>query len=243
MFPSSLRVNSIDEARNQLAKAQLVDGYRRQLLAIVDALISAAPTDGISTDELMAVSGLSPDGVRKALYDLEALGIASNDTALTAFVHSGVENSSRNRFEEATALEVALVELMREAAPDLAVGETTLLHLRHATQRLKDAGHKGALPEKLVRLVKSLANDGRGEEGAGGSLSLRTLDPETVQVTLQREWSRLEKMARLRRAGGLLLLEHLLRCLPPAQRGNDLLAETTLGKLTATLQEDLALKA
>ena len=189
------------------------------------------------------VSGLSPDGVRKALYDLEALGIASNDTALTAFVHSGVENSSRKRFEEATALEVALVELMREAAPDLAVGETTLLHLRHATQRLKDAGHKGALPEKLVRLVKSLANDGRGEEGAGGSLSLRTLDPETVQVTLQREWSRLEKMARLRRAGGLLLLEHLLRCLAPAQRGNDLLAETTLGKLTATLQEDLALKA
>ena len=33
--------------------------------------------------------------MRKALNDLEALGIASNDTAITIFVHLGVEDSSR----------------------------------------------------------------------------------------------------------------------------------------------------
>ena len=36
----------------------------------------------------MGISGLSPEGVRRALYDLERLGIASNDTVLTAFVHA-----------------------------------------------------------------------------------------------------------------------------------------------------------
>jgi ATP-dependent DNA helicase RecQ len=242
VFPSSLRVGSLEEARAKLGKADLIETYRRQLLAIVDALMSAPPTEGISTDELMGVSGLNAERVRKALHDLEALGIASNDTALTAFVHAGVENSSKKRLEEAAALEVALIEQMREAAPDQALGEPTLLHLRHATQRLKDAGHAHALPEKLLRIVRSLANDGRGEEG-GGSLSLRRLDPETVQVALQREWRAMENTARLRRAGALRLLEHVLACLPPGQKGTDLLAETTLGKLLAALQDDLALKA
>lgn len=243
VFPSSLRVNSLDEARAKLGKVRLVETYRRQLLAIVEVLISAPPTDGISTDELMGVSGLNSEGVRKALHDLEALGIASNDTALTAFVHVGVEHSSKKRFDDASALEVGLIERMRKAAPDLLPGETTLLHLRHATQQLKDDGHAHALPEMLLRIVRSLANDGRGEEGGGGSLSQRRLDPESLQVTLQRPWRDLEKTARLRRAGAMRLLEHLLACLPQGQRGNDLLAETTLGKLLATLQADLALKA
>ncbi len=243
VFPSSLRVASLEEARAKLDKASLVDAYRRQLLAIVEALIAAPATEGISTDELMAVCGLNSERVRKALHDLEALGIASNDTTLTAFVHAGVENSSRKRLEEAAALEVALLEQMREAAPDQALGEPTLLHLRHATQRLKDAGHARALPEKLLRIVSSLANDGRGENGGGGSLGLRRLDPETVQVTLQREWRALAEAARLRRAGALRLLEHLLVCLPPALKGTDLLAETTLGRLLAALNDDLALKA
>ena len=49
----------------------------------------------------MGVSGLTSEKVRAALYDLKRLGIASNDTALTAFVHAGVERSSLKRFEEA----------------------------------------------------------------------------------------------------------------------------------------------
>ena len=45
----------------------------------------------VSTDELMGSCGLTAEGVRRALYDLERVGIASNDTVLTAFVHVGVE--------------------------------------------------------------------------------------------------------------------------------------------------------
>ena len=64
------------------------------------------------------MSGLSAEGIRAALYDLEPLGIAGNDTALTAVVHAGVENASLKRLEEAAALETALIAHMREAAPD-----------------------------------------------------------------------------------------------------------------------------
>lgn len=94
IFPSSLRVASMEEARQRIDRSTIVEPVRAQLLAIVSALINADPDEGISTDELMATSGLSPDGTRKALFDLERLGIASNDTTLTAYVHAGIERSS-----------------------------------------------------------------------------------------------------------------------------------------------------
>ena len=241
VFPRSLQVYSMEEARAKLETAGIRDAYRRQLETIVERLIEADPDEGISTDELMAVSGLSPKEVQRALYDLERLGIASNDTVLTAFVHEGVERSSRKRFSEAEELERALITILRETDPDMHKDESSTLYLRVAAQRLKDEGHAYALPERLWRILRSIAADGRGEGGGGGSLDVRKFDPDTVRVTLQREWNALETTANLRRAGAERLLEHLLASLPSKSRGIDLLAETTLGKLLTVIESDLIL--
>ena len=243
VFPSSLRVNSVKDARAKIEKKPMTAAYRRQLLTISEALIEADADDGISTDELMVASGLTSEGVRKALHDMEQLGIARNDTALTAFVHAAVERSSRKRFEEASALERALIDLLRDTDPDMGKGDTCTLHLRIATQRLKDEGHTYALPELLRRIVRSIAADGRGEGGGGGSLGVRGRDGETLQVTLQREWKALDRLAELRRAAAGRLLDHLLASLPPGSRGTDLLAETTLGKLLAAMRSEMTLRS
>ena len=243
VFPASLRVSSLEEARAKLAKADLADGYRRRLLTIAGALIEANADEGISTDELMVTSGLTSEAVRHALHDLERLGIASNDTVLTAFVHRGVQRASQERFQQAAALEQALINLLREWAPDMEKGDASTLHLRLATQRLKDDGHAYALPELLRRIVRSIAADGRGEGGGGGSLGVRGRDGETIRVTLQRDWQALEKTAELRRAAAGRLLDHLLASLPPESRGTDLLAETTLGKLLTAVTSDLILRS
>ena len=242
VFPSSLRVSSKEEARAKLEKPHIRLGYRRQLMTICEKLIEADADEGITTDNLMAETGLTPEGVRSALDDLEQLGIASNDTALTAFVHAGVKNSSQRRFLEATELEQALIATMREMAPDMNKGDTYPLHLRIATQQLKDDGHTYALPERIRRIINSIAGDGRGE-GGGGSLGVKGRQAETLQVTLQREWSDLEKTAALRRDAAKRLLDHLLTSLPRGERGTDLLAETTLGKLLAAIKSDLILRS
>ena len=244
VFPSSLRVASVAEAEGRLAGARITDAYRRQLLRIAEALIGAKPDEGVSTDELMDVSGLSPEGVRAALYDLERFGIASNDTALTAFVHTGVNRSSRKRLAAAVALETALIAHLREAAPDLGKGESAFLHLRVAAQKLRDQGLVDPLPERLFRIVRGIAWDGRGAgDAAAGSLAVRKRDAETAWITLQREWGALEETAGLRRAAARRLLDHLRGCLPPASRGTDLLAETTLGKLLQAIESDFVLKS
>ena len=243
IFPSSLRVNTVKEASARFQRRRITEGYRRQLLRIVEALIDADPDEGISTDELMGVSGLSPEGVRRAMFDLERLGIASNDTALTAFVHAGVVRSSRKRFDEAVELENGLIAQMRETAPDMSKGDKWPLFLRLASQKLRDEGVADPLPERLWRILRSIANDGRGEGGDAGSLGIRRPDPDTVTVELRREWTGLAELASRRRDGAKLLLDHLLSCLPPNARGTDLLAETTLGKLLATITSDIVLKS
>ena len=242
IFPSSLRVDSVAEAAGRLARADIADTYRRQLLRIAERLIEADPDEGVTTDELMGVSGLGPEGVRAALHDLERLGIASNDTALTAFVHVGVERASVRRLKEAAELETALISHMREAAFDQGKGDTSSLHLRIASQMLRDDGLPDPLPERLWRIVSGIAHDGSGEDGAGGSLAVRKQDAETVRVTLLREWGAIEETARRRREGAERLLEHLVSSLPPGSRGTDLLAETTLGNLRQAIETDLVLK-
>ena len=243
VFPSSLRVASVEEARARLAKTSFSEDYRRRLLCIVQALIEADADHGVTTDEMMSLSGLGPEGVRGALRDLETLGVSSNDTVLTVFVHAGVKRSSRKRLEEAAELETALIAHMREAAPELGKGGASTLHLRVAAQTLRDAGLVDPLPVRLWRIVRGIAHDGRGEDGGAGSLTARKADAETVRVTLHREWPALEETARLRREAAERLLDHILSRLPPGIRGSDLLAETTIGKLTQAIDSDLALKA
>ena len=243
VFPSSLRVETVEEARRRLERASIAAPYRHQLLRIAEELIASGQNESISTDELMALTGLSTEGVRGALYDLERLGIVSNDTATTAFVHAGVERSSAKRLQQAAALETALIAHMREAAPDQGKGDTASLHLRIAAQVLRDQGLDDPLPERLWRIVRGIANDGRGEDGAAGSLSVRKQDAETARITLRREWENLEDIARRRREAAGRLLEHLLAQLPQGSRGTDLLAETTLGKLLQAIESDLVLKS
>jgi ATP-dependent DNA helicase RecQ len=242
VFPSSLRVKSLDDAREKLGKKDIVDGYRAQLLQIVEALFEADPDDGISTDDLMGRTGLSPEMVRKAMSDLESLGISSNDMALTAFVHVAVADSSTKRLEAADALERDVIAVMRETAPDLAKGESSVLQLRHMTQYLKDHGHPTALPEHVRRIIKSISEDGRSDGGVG-SIRLRHRDGENIEVTLQREWPALTTTAQIRRSAAVRLLEHLLEKVPNGTKGKDLLAETTMGDLRHALLADLDFKS
>ncbi len=244
IFPSSLRVNSVAEAGNRIENRIEPESYRKQLLSIAARLIDADPVEGITTDELTQVSGMSPERVRKALYDLETLGVANNDTALTAFVHQGGVNSSRKRYEAASAMEESLIDQLRDQAPDLQEGESENLNLRVANQRLKDLGHDNALPERVMRMLRGLAGDGREEAAGKGSISTRRQGrQDTIRLTLNRNWNALTETAKLRRAAAQCLLQHLLSRLEKGSQGVDLLAETTLGSLREAIDSDLELKS
>jgi ATP-dependent DNA helicase RecQ len=241
IFPSSLRVRSVAEAERLLA--DLEPGYRRQCLRLVEFLLSAEADDGLSTDELMAAGGLDGDLLRETLFLFDRLGIASNDMAMTAYVHVAVENSSKKRLRVASELESAVIAALREEAPDLGVGDGAPLHLRLLTQRIKDLGIP-AQPQRVRQIIAGLAGDGRDGDDGKGSLTLkRGGDPELLYVTLNRSWQALERLAERRRSAAEKLLEHWLSTLPHGARGVDQLAETTVGKLTASVAGDALIAA
>ena len=247
VYPSSLRIGTVEEARTRLGSAGFDEGQRLALLAIVKALIDADPDDGISTDDLMGVAGLGSDKLRAALHDLERCGLAANETVVTAFVHFGVRRPSRSRLVDAAGMEKTLIGLMQESAPDLLPGESAPLNLRVTAQQLHDAGFADTRSEHIARALEGIAQDGRGDSGGRGSVSVRKHAAEGVLVTLRREWLSLAGIAERRRRAADVLLEHLLSKLEPGSRGNDLLVSTTLGEsqkaVDGAIETDPALRA
>ncbi|MCU4653455.1 RecQ family ATP-dependent DNA helicase [Roseibacterium sp. SDUM158016] len=242
VFPSSLRVRTMEEATGLIGRANITGTRRKQLLDIVRHLMTADADQGISTDELTGASGLNSAALRKALSDLEALGIASNDTAVTVFVHVGVEDASQRRLEQAAHLEADLIALMREAAPDAADTEPQPLNLTETCQALRDCGHAKVRPDLVEKLLQGMTFDGRDQDGGRGNISLRKLSRTTLSVRLQRTWSVLERTAALRRQAGERLLSHLLEKVPKGTRGKDIQVETTLGDLLGALSGDAFLR-
>ncbi|MGY3437498.1 MULTISPECIES: RecQ family ATP-dependent DNA helicase [unclassified Marinovum] len=242
VFPSSLRVRSIDEAGARMEKAEITGTRRTQLMDIVRHLMNAQPDEGISTDELTGASGLTGGQLTKAMADLESLGIAQNDTAVTVFVHYGVTDDTRKRLGEATRLEADLIALMREEAPDAENKVSTPFNLQLACQKLRDGGHSHVRPDVIEKLLRGMARDGRDLDGGRGNVRLRKASRDTLFMALQRSWSVLEQSAALRRQAGEALVEHLLGRLEKGQRGKDQQVETTLGDMLASLTGDAFLR-
>ena len=90
----------------------------------VQASIAFAESEKIASKlrklklKLSLATGLDSRGVRKALDDLEQLGLLENDSRITAYVRVGVPGASEATLAAASRLEVALLDVLREAAPD-----------------------------------------------------------------------------------------------------------------------------
>ncbi len=242
VYPSSLLVRTLEEAAARMEAAQITGARRKQLLDIVRHIMNTPADQGISTDELTGIAGLSHRGLSKAMADLETLGVARNDIALTVQVHVGIENSSRQRFAAARELERALIATMRELMPEADLGAGSQLDLQLASQDMRKKGHAGSGPHILERLLRSIERDGRDEDGGKGNIRLKKLTSKTLEVALQRSWWALDQTAALRWAAAERLLEFLIGKTPPGMKGKDIQVETTLGDLLTSLNGDVFLK-
>ena len=245
VFPSSLRVKSVDQARNRInqegERFGIQNDARLRMVHVVRLLAQADPDKGITTDELMNECGCTLPQLRIAFSSLETLGIATNDISITVYIHEGVENSSQQRFDETKSLEKAMIDTLRETAPDLAVGEWTTVGLRALSQYLREQGHENPMPERLVRLLRSIAADGRDEPDALRSIEIRSRDLDGVGVRLRRTWDDIERLATLRREGAEHILTHLRGKITSGTRGRDLLVDSTYGELERCIRDDAEL--
>jgi ATP-dependent DNA helicase RecQ len=238
VFPSSLRIRTLAEAEEILSRAAVTGTRRIQLTNIVRQLMNARSDSGVSTDDLSGMSGLTSGALRKALADLETLGIATNDTAVTIFLRVGIEDASARRFKAAAKMEADLIALLREAFPEADEGNPHPLHLAETCQALREKGHVNVRPDVVETLLRGIAHDGLDQDGGRGNIYLRKASRNTMLLRLQRTWRVLEESADLRRQGAARLLGHLAGRVPAATRGKDISVSTTLGRLQAELTGD-----
>ena len=231
--PESLKIETITEAETKFEeeKYSVTKSWQKTLLTITGHLLESNDKEGTSTDELMRVSGLSRGRLNQALYDLEMVGILKNDLPVTILVSKGVSNHSDERMREMRDLEIGMIGLMREKAPDADCSTWQKLNLQEFSQGLRDEGHKNVRPDKIKRLVQSLAWDGYDDEEKKGSIRKKFLDRNTISIKLQESWDLLERRAKLRQEGAAVLLDSFLGRVERGKRGKDIEIEVTLGDL------------
>ena len=244
VFPSYLRVDSLDEARRKLAKRDLRANYRASLLAIAKALIEADPDEGISTDELVGVSGLTPEAVRHAMFDLEELGVSNKRHGADRLCACGCAATIAEALGGSRGLGGGPNRGTAGSSPGF--GGRCGVHPASAPAHPAPQGRRpcaslaGAGVASVARHRRRWARRGVRQGQPGIAPPGPGNGAGDFAAPVGKTW---RKTALRRRTAAQRLLEHLLGCLPPGIRGTDLLAETTLGKLMAALKSDLELKA
>jgi ATP-dependent DNA helicase RecQ len=242
VFPSSLRIRSVDEAAAILARAEITGVRRRQLMDLVRHVMNAAPDAGVSTDDLTGACGLTGGALYRAFSDLEVLGIASNDTAVTVYVHLGIEDASARRLDHAARMEADLIAMLQEAVPDAEAATAQPLNLTETCQALRDKGHAQVRPDLVETALRGMVQDGRDQDGGRGNLTLRKVSRNTIFVRLERSWPVVARIADLRRQGAQALLTHLTGKVAKGTRGKDIQVDTTLGAMLDALNGDALLR-
>jgi ATP-dependent DNA helicase RecQ len=243
IYPSSLEVRTMEAAEAQLRGAQVTEARRTALLSIVRHLMNAPADQGISTDELCGASGLSPSHLNKAMTDLETLGIARNDLAITVFVHVGVKGHSAARLSKASELERSLISAMREVAPDSEQSETVPLHLSETCQILRDKEHPEARPDIIEKLLRGIARDGRDQDGGLGNIRLRKASRNVLAVSLNRSWRTIDQTAEVRWRAAATLLTYLTGKVAKGMKSKEIQVETTVGDLLSAITSDMELRS
>ena len=243
VFASSLKVRSLAEAAARMDKAPITRARRAQLIRVVKPLLMAPRDKGIGTDELAGQAGLSPLDLQRALRDLETLGIATNDTAISAYVSAGVVGASKARLGATAERERALLALLRTLAPDACdEGRALGLHLRQCCMRLREEAGIKLRPDQVMSLMRGLARDGRDDGARQGNLHVRKRGRESCMVRVQKPWREIAAYADLRTQAAERILEHFLAGLEKGRRGKDIQVVSTMGALHAAIAGDAFLR-
>ncbi|MCK9517035.1 MAG: RecQ family ATP-dependent DNA helicase [Ottowia sp.] len=247
VYPASLQVGSLQEAKARMARANLKDSAWQKFLAVVTALFRSETPQGLSTDELMLDAGIQPEECFRIVHQLAKLGILVNDLGLTVRLIRGARGASASRLEFLGALEQALLDLMAEQAPDADQDDAQQhLNLRavctELRARLQIDGKKTQLDPTQVRAcLRSLADGFGAGNDKRSMIHLQPLGNDTLRVTLRRPWPQIRRICALRRAVAQVTLNRLLAEIPDGARGA-CLVECKAQALLDALDNDLALK-
>jgi len=236
VFPGSLLVANLEEARALLEKKLGPTTNIEPYLQILSILMQATEDEGVNTDELMLATGLESRTVQAMLRDLDRLKLLSNDTEIGVTLYQKPDTAVR--IEELRQLENALVASLREAAPDADQENWQILNFRRLCDILRRDAQVDLDPEKLTRLLKSFSEPFGGGAGQRGFFALRPAGQDNRWIKLLRSWQDIEVIRERR----MRLAQALVNFFVSHRQGNNQLVTCKQGELEAALQTDMTLQ-
>ncbi len=254
VFQGRPLVQSIDEARQRIAALGLPEKHAAAWLAILSRLISADVDDGFSSDDFLGLpavvgvvshenSSTSGRAILRILMQMQKARLLTSGVDMTAFVRHGIAGSSNARLAAAAAMELQILDVLREHEPDAASHEHYPLSLRALTQQL--AGRDAATTVTQVQQVLASMADRAHHAGPRAfGLRLAFTSREHCRVQVQGSWEQILATARRRHALAHVCLQAMLAQLrEPHARGDSLLVQFSLEQLIDAVERDLVLRS
>jgi ATP-dependent DNA helicase RecQ len=261
VFQGKPLVKTVEQAEPVIQGLNLTLPVQQLWRGILRVLFNTREDKGLSADdiaeqlfsskraleELTRSSGLTPaQMVIYAMHEMADAGLLDESMLLSAFVCCKGKKNAMKLLEQVGGLEVRLLKLLQETAPDAEPNDWLDLDINRLNQRLQNEGEESN-PVTLRNLVKGLTQDGRGLAGSHGSIDLQHVGRNRFRIALRRNWGAVLEIASLRRgvaeviAG--LLVEKAKRALPAAQQGpaGELLIDFSTDELAAAIRHDLFL--
>lgn len=236
VFPGSLQVASIDEARVLLQKKLGPNADIEPYITLLSQLFYSEDDEGISTDDLMLATGRNSHEVQSMLRDLDRFKLVSNDTEIGVTLYR--DPDTVDRLEDLRKLEDALIASLREAAPDADREQWQILNVRRLCDTLRREAGVELTPDKLTRLMKSFAEAFGDNTSLRGFFALRPAGQDNRYLKLLRSWQKIDDI----RCKRMRLAQALLNYFLVQRQGNNLLVTCKQGDLEAALRADLTLQ-
>jgi ATP-dependent DNA helicase RecQ len=203
VFPGSLKVASLEEARALLEKKLGPNADIEPYLSLLSQLFVSEDDEGISTDDLMLATGRDSHQVQLMLRDLDRLKLVSNDTEIGVTLYR--DPDTVDRLEALRKLEDALIASLREAAPDADQEQWQILNVRRLCDTLRRDAGVDLEPDKLTRLMKSFAEAFGSGPGQRGFFALRPAGQDNRYLKVITQLARLKHPSKRMRLAQALL--------------------------------------
>ncbi|MGY6277434.1 RecQ family ATP-dependent DNA helicase [Methylomonas sp. MgM2] len=236
VFPGSLLVPNLDEARAVLEKRLGPNADVEPYIALLSQLFYCEDDEGVSTDDLMLATGCDSHRVMQLLRDLDRFQLLSNDSEIGVVLYRDPDTAER--LEALAKLEDALLACLREAAPDADREQWQILDVRRLCDTLRRESGVDLEPLGLSRLMKSFAEAFGSGSDKRGFFAMRPGGQDNRYLKLLRNWSDIDAIRRKR----MRLAQSLVAYFVAKREGNALLVTCKQCELEAALQADLTLQ-
>ncbi len=218
VFQGLPRFTSLEEAKRRVKALALTPRAEALWLAIITAILTAPPDEGVSADSLAAAIGPSlPPAERQAVNAKDVMRILTQMTQAGLLERSILITLLVKPADLSTLLQAVLeaerefLALLREAAPDADDGLRYPLNL---PQAVKDLAARGVKTEAAVlrNILATWEKDG-ASDGAQGAVSLAHAGRNQYFMALNRPWATMALLMKRRHALARTLAGFLLKVL------------------------------